>query len=98
LGAKKAGVSINFEEAERKAKEEEERIAKLGYDRKKEEDEEKKRKEEETKRVASERASGAKNGTSRNGGGSATVDKPVVPRLGFGQTFAAPVVKAPSNG
>lgn len=32
LGAKKAGASINFEEAERKAKEEEERVKKLGYD------------------------------------------------------------------
>ncbi|KAH8922931.1 hypothetical protein BT69DRAFT_1281824 [Atractiella rhizophila] len=37
LGAKKAGASINFEEAERKAKEEEERIKKLGYDSKAEE-------------------------------------------------------------
>jgi len=32
LGAKKSGGSINFEEAEKKAKEEEERIKKLGYD------------------------------------------------------------------
>jgi len=32
LGAKKANVTINFEEAERKAREEEERIKKLGYD------------------------------------------------------------------
>ncbi|OAV92439.1 hypothetical protein PTTG_07965 [Puccinia triticina 1-1 BBBD Race 1] len=32
LGAKKTGGSINFEEAERKAKEEEERVKKLGYD------------------------------------------------------------------
>jgi len=38
LGAKKAGVTINFEEAERKAKEEEERIKRLGYDRKEEEE------------------------------------------------------------
>ncbi|KAL7417068.1 hypothetical protein BDY24DRAFT_411833 [Mrakia frigida] len=102
LGAKKAGLSINFEEAERKAKEEEERITKLGYDRKKEEDEEKKRKEEEAKKIAADRAAGGKNGAgSRNGGALGTggaVDKPVVPRLGFGQTFAAPVVKAPSNG
>lgn len=34
LGAKKAAASINFEEAEKKAKEEEERIKRLGYDSK----------------------------------------------------------------
>lgn len=38
LGVKKGG-SINFEEAERKAREEEERIKRLGYDRRKEEEE-----------------------------------------------------------
>lgn len=37
-GVKKGGPAINFEEAERKAKEEEARIAKLGYDRKQEEE------------------------------------------------------------
>ncbi|GAA5838692.1 hypothetical protein JCM11251_003265 [Rhodosporidiobolus azoricus] len=37
LGVKKGGA-INFEEAERKAKEEEERIKRLGYDRRKEEE------------------------------------------------------------
>lgn len=37
LGVKKGGA-INFEEAERKAREEEERIKRLGYDRKKEEE------------------------------------------------------------
>ncbi|GAA5934650.1 hypothetical protein JCM1841_001793 [Sporobolomyces salmonicolor] len=39
LGGVKKGGGINFEEAERKAKEEEERIKRLGYDRKKEEEE-----------------------------------------------------------
>lgn len=39
LGAvKKAGAPLNFEEAERKAKEEEERIRQLGYDRRAEEE------------------------------------------------------------
>lgn len=38
LGVKKGGA-INFEEAERKAREEEERIKRLGYDRRKEEEE-----------------------------------------------------------
>ena len=98
LGAKKANVTINFEEAERKAKEEEERIAKLGYDRKKEEDEEKKRREEEAKKAAAEKAAGVKNGSASRGGASTPVDKPVVPKLGFGQTFAAPVAKKPTNG
>ena len=36
-GVKKGGAAINFEEAERKAKEEEERIKRLGYDREQEE-------------------------------------------------------------
>ncbi|GAA95050.1 uncharacterized protein L969DRAFT_89386 [Mixia osmundae IAM 14324] len=39
LGAKKAGGTINFEEAEKKAREEEERIKQLGYDSKREEEE-----------------------------------------------------------
>ncbi|GJJ15275.1 hypothetical protein Clacol_009551 [Clathrus columnatus] len=45
LGAKKAATPINFAEAERKAREEEERIKQLGYDRKKEEEEEAARKQ-----------------------------------------------------
>lgn len=36
-GVKKGGPAINFEEAERKAKEEEERVKRLGYDREQEE-------------------------------------------------------------
>ncbi|KAF8509314.1 hypothetical protein BU17DRAFT_70487 [Hysterangium stoloniferum] len=46
LGAKKAAAPIDFAEAERKAKAEEERIKQLGYDRKKEEEEEEKKREE----------------------------------------------------
>lgn len=38
-GVKKGGMTINFEEAEKRAKEEEERIKRLGYDRRKEEEE-----------------------------------------------------------
>ena len=45
LGAKRAGVAINFEEAERKAKVEEERIKQLGYDAQREAQEEQMRKE-----------------------------------------------------
>lgn len=49
LGAKKAVAPLNFEEAERKAAEEAERIKQLGYDREKEEKEE----AERTKAAAS---------------------------------------------
>ncbi|KAI0070369.1 ArfGap-domain-containing protein [Panus rudis PR-1116 ss-1] len=48
LGAKKAATPINFEEAERKAAEEAERIKQLGYDREREKAEE----EERAKRAA----------------------------------------------
>jgi ADP-ribosylation factor GTPase-activating protein 2/3 len=56
LGAKKAAAPINFEEAERKAKEEEERIKKLGYDAKREEEEERIRKENEAAASAKSRS------------------------------------------
>lgn len=97
LGAKKAAAPINFEEAERKAKAEEARIAQLGYDRKKEEDDERRAKEEETRRLGERPTSASgSNAFGANGRGK-PVDKPVVPKLGFGQTFAAPVVKAPKK-
>lgn len=98
LGARKASVTINFDEAERKAREEEARVAKLGYDRKKEEDE-RKAKEEEAKRVAATQlGSSSSNGGARSfgtgaSGKPAASSAPPPPRLGFGQTFAAPVVK-----
>ncbi|TKA56723.1 hypothetical protein B0A53_01918 [Rhodotorula sp. CCFEE 5036] len=57
LGVKK-GAAINFEEAERKAREEEERIKRLGYDRRKEEE---------------EQAAAAAAAASRNGNSSAGV-------------------------
>ncbi|KAF8636211.1 hypothetical protein AX17_003697 [Amanita inopinata Kibby_2008] len=53
LGASKA-KPVNFEEAERKAREEEERIKQLGYDRRREEEEEKTRKEAEALKKANE--------------------------------------------
>ena len=40
LGAKKAAVTLNFEQAEKQAAEEAERIKQLGYNRQKEEEEE----------------------------------------------------------
>jgi ADP-ribosylation factor GTPase-activating protein 2/3 len=104
LGARKARVAIDFEAAERKAKEEEARIAKLGYDRKKEEDE-RKAKEEEEKRVQASKigasAGSARSYGSSSGGKPAASSAPPPPRLGFGQTFAAPAPKASpsaSNG
>lgn len=103
LGARKASVAIDFDAAERKAKEEEARIAKLGYDRKKEEDE-RKAKEEEEKRVQASKIGASANSSRSYGsssGKSATNSAPPPPRLGFGQTFAAPAAKASpsaSNG
>ncbi|GAA5907588.1 hypothetical protein JCM8208_000011 [Rhodotorula glutinis] len=64
LGVKKGGA-INFEEAERKAREEEERVKRLGYDRLQEEEEEAKRVAAASSAAASARGAGA------NGGGSA---------------------------
>ncbi|EPQ54902.1 ArfGap-domain-containing protein [Gloeophyllum trabeum ATCC 11539] len=46
LGAKKAAAPLDFEEAEKKAAEEAERIKQLGYDRQKEKEEEERRKRE----------------------------------------------------
>ncbi|KIJ45897.1 hypothetical protein M422DRAFT_206553 [Sphaerobolus stellatus SS14] len=54
LGAKKAAAPINFEDAERRAREEEERIKKLGYDRKREEEEEARKKAAEAELKAKE--------------------------------------------
>lgn len=104
LGARKASVTIDFEAAERKAKDEEARIAKLGYDRKKEEDE-RKAKEDEEKRLKASKIGASVNNGSRSYGSSsgkpAASSAPPPPRLGFGQTFAAPAAKASpsaSNG
>ena len=54
LGAKKATTTINFEEAQRKALEEEERVKRLGYDKQREEEEARalKQREEEERRRA----------------------------------------------
>lgn len=68
LGVKKGGA-INFEEAERKAREEEERIKRLGYDRRKEE-EEQAAAAAAASSAASRSASGA-NGSRAGAGGGA---------------------------
>jgi len=62
LGVKKGGA-INFEEAERKAREEEERVKRLGYDRLQE--------EEEAKRLAAASSAAAASSRGANGGGGA---------------------------
>ena len=97
LGAKKATTGINFEEAQKKALEEEERIKRLGYDKRKEEEEAAAVKEREAERRRLESASRSSTPASGYGGAASTRtpvvdDKPAVARLGFGQTIGqAPV-------
>ncbi|KAF8633764.1 hypothetical protein AX15_001270 [Amanita polypyramis BW_CC] len=89
LGAAKT-KTVDFEEAERKAREEEERTKQLGYDRRREEEEEKARKEAEALKKANE--IGPKK-SSFVAGASTTTMKDTLntaqksaafPRLGFG--------------
>ncbi|KAL0059823.1 ADP-ribosylation factor GTPase activating protein, ER-Golgi transport [Marasmius tenuissimus] len=90
LGAAKVSKPIDFEEAERKAREEEERIKQLGYDRQREEEEEKARKEAEAKLKALEigpkaTSTSSRSATSNGSASSAGAQKPAgFPRLGFG--------------
>nr|XP_019048357.1 ADP-ribosylation factor GTPase-activating protein 2/3 [Kwoniella bestiolae CBS 10118]OCF27287.1 ADP-ribosylation factor GTPase-activating protein 2/3 [Kwoniella bestiolae CBS 10118] len=86
LGAKKAATSINFEEAQRKALEEEERIKRLGYDKKKEEEEAKalKEREAEEKRKA-QAASSSRSSTPLSSVPRREESKPAPVKLGFGQ-------------
>lgn len=88
LGAAKA-KPVNFEEAERKAKEEEERIKQLGYDRRREEEAEKARKEAEALKKVNE-IGPTKSSTmsitnvEAKESFSAAQKSPAFPRLGFG--------------
>ncbi|KAK7464473.1 ADP-ribosylation factor GTPase activating protein, ER-Golgi transport [Stygiomarasmius scandens] len=88
LGAAKVSKPIDFEEAERKALEEAERIKQLGYDRQKEEQEEKARKEAEAKLAALEIGPKKTGTTASASNGTATKPTPqqsaAFPRLGFG--------------
>ncbi|KAF9517257.1 hypothetical protein BS47DRAFT_1483455 [Hydnum rufescens UP504] len=110
LGAKRAGAAINFEEAERKAKAEEERIKKLGYDAQREAQEERIRKDAgaiaapTTKFSAGSGRSGAVDGPSilnvdKDEGKRNTQDMERlgmgIKRLGFGASNAA--AAAPST-
>lgn len=91
LGAKKANVTINFEEAERKAAEEEARIKKLGYDSMKEAEEAVQRQKDAASAQAAQAA--------RDTAAASAAGKPArrstdnerlgmgMARLGFGQTM-----------
>lgn len=86
LGAKKASTSINFEEAQRKAAEEEERIKRLGYDKKKEEEEAAALKAREEEERRKNQASGVNNSRSATPlSQTRKEEKPVPVKLGFGQ-------------
>lgn len=97
LGAKKAGAPLDFEEAERKAKEEEERVKQLGYDRRAEEAEAAAALAASAAANASSsanRAASNSNGSASAAGYTHTAKKPSIDddrlgmgfrRLGFGQ-------------
>ncbi|BEJ17016.1 hypothetical protein CspHIS471_0604170 [Cutaneotrichosporon sp. HIS471] len=103
LGAKKAGATINFEEAERKAREEEERVKRLGYDKKKEEEEAaalKAREEEERRKNQAAGMSSSRTATPLSSSRMAKDEKPAPVKLGFGQvasTAAAPTKSSTSR-
>lgn len=89
---------INFEEAQRKAIEEEERVKRLGYDKLKEEEEAKKIKEREAEQKRKAAAAGeqiSRGNTPVNGSSSKKEERVVPTRLGFGQTAGAAVVAQP---
>lgn len=96
LGAKKAAAPIDFEEAQRKAREEEERIKRLGYDKKKEEEEAAALKQREEEERRKNQAAGISNSRSATPLSSSRKkveeEKPVPVKLGFGQvaSTAAP--------
>jgi ADP-ribosylation factor GTPase-activating protein 2/3 len=100
LGAKRAAAPINFEEAQRKALEEEERIKRLGYDRKKEEDEAREREKREAEARATNKASSSGYDTARSSTPvrGAVAEKPKPVRLGFGATAATAGAAAVAAG
>ncbi|KAJ3917577.1 hypothetical protein F5877DRAFT_44411 [Lentinula edodes] len=102
LGASKAAKPIDFEEAERKAREEAERIKQLGYDRQREAEEEKVRKEAEAKMAALEIGNKTVSASVSAAKKVETPKSASFPRFGFGaipSAGAAAVVQgAKSNG
>ncbi|KAJ9107920.1 hypothetical protein QFC19_002663 [Naganishia cerealis] len=99
LGAKKAAAPINFEEAQRKALEEEERIKRLGYDKKREEDEQRERERRETEaRKAAASENNSRSSTPLGATRTPAQSQPKQPvRLGFGATVGAPATVASSK-
>jgi ADP-ribosylation factor GTPase-activating protein 2/3 len=96
LGAKKIGTSeaIDFDEAEKKAKEEAERIAKLGYDPDAEAETEKKKDSAKSSVVSPTPISAASpKGHQRNSSDAERLGLQMN-RLGFGQVAGAQVAKA----
>ncbi|KAH7337308.1 hypothetical protein B0J17DRAFT_459859 [Rhizoctonia solani] len=103
LGAKKAGAPIDFEAAEKKAREEEERIKQLGYDAERE------REEAAAKAAAAAAAAKATPAATPSGGalksaagdktGSADTERLGMGfgRLGFGQVASGPSAPAPAK-
>ncbi|KAJ3760175.1 hypothetical protein EV360DRAFT_40380 [Lentinula raphanica] len=97
LGASKAAKPIDFEEAERKAREEAERVKQLGYDRQREAEEEKVRKEAEAKMAALEIGNKAVSASVNATKKPDTPKSASFPRFGFGaipSAGAAPPVQA----
>ncbi|QRW19878.1 GTPase activating protein for Arf protein [Rhizoctonia solani] len=103
LGAKKAGAPIDFEAAEKKAREEEERIKQLGYDAERE-------REEAAAKAAAAAAAAKTTAASTPSGGalkptagektsSADVERLGMGfgRLGFGQVAGGPSAPAPAK-
>ncbi|KAG0150308.1 hypothetical protein CROQUDRAFT_652499 [Cronartium quercuum f. sp. fusiforme G11] len=91
LGAKKAVALINFEEAEKKAKEEEERIKKLGYDSKAEQvAAHESRSTASALSLAPQSSTKSSTATTPKGAAAAAEDERLgmgFRKLGFGQTF-----------
>ncbi|KAM0790279.1 hypothetical protein ACM66B_005582 [Microbotryomycetes sp. NB124-2] len=91
LGGVKRGGAVNFEEAERKAREEEERIKKLGYDERQEREAEERRRQETVATATSKSASSSSTYQSTREYGSrieaangANKDSKEMERLGMG--------------
>lgn len=107
LGAKKAASPLDFEEAQRKAEEEAERIRQLGYDREKErqEEEERQKAAKAAKLVPNSPAAGSSSGSAKTTA-AAVETKPLgnahdlerlgmgMKRLGFGAVPAAAASKS----
>ncbi|RUS25429.1 hypothetical protein BC938DRAFT_472185 [Jimgerdemannia flammicorona] len=84
LGAKKAGITINFEEAEARAKEEQERAAKLGYSNAEEAAEAERKAADEKESQFSSRLVYYEPSATSSGAGKATQQTEDIERMGIG--------------